>query len=198
MSKATRPKGAGGLTLKTSQLPDQGQKGSGCMDTAKSILAEKLAKGEISPEEYDRITSKLGPEPAPHDVKDAGSEISKKPKSRSYRVPIVAGVAVLAALGYFSERSSSASGLMFTDVSVYDFGRISFNVINSSDRTADAVFWLSVYGKAYCPLIFNVRAKSKGSVVLLCDGAPDQFDSKWGWASSYPDIEQAARRTNLH
>jgi len=151
------------------------------------ILRDRLAKGEITEAEYDRLAKKI-----------AGTTPAAAPKKTFnwlwFGIVIAAAVVGFQAL---KSNSGASDGLNTASVTGVPGEALRFVLTNTSKRTGDVVFWISVNGANSCHMIKRLEAEKRYEVRTRCTTVPSggtTFSLLTGWADKVPDEASLAIR----
>ena len=117
------------------------------MKNAKGILAERLARGEITEDEYDRLLSKLAS--GSDQTSQSKTPIDKETKSGLLKLGIVAAVL----FGMFTVYSSLKSGRTHINNlrSSGFFGDVVSGELLTEGKSGNIYVWIEKGGKKMCP-----------------------------------------------
>lgn len=174
------------------------------MSDARRILDERLAKGEISETEYDRLRGKLdGEATSSQSTMNATPSAPSRPQAETAKKSwwgsnwwkVVIGVLALSIfLGQTGEGSNS--GLTVGNVSGSG-DRITMIVTNSSSRNEDIVIRIRQNEIEKCVYKTRVRSGNRHTIRFNCPNMrPGTFKHLVVWASSRDDLARIARRIN--
>ena len=147
------------------------------MSKAREIAEERLAKGEISQDEFDNLIAKLGDVPASGGGKPAGGA----KKVGEYIFYIVGSFFLLSL--YLGR---GTSGLESNNHLQYD-NMMKFDIENTTSKSGDVlVFLKSEAGNRKCPHLFWLEPKSNiNRVTVPCSGLGKKPHTiAYGWASA--------------
>ena len=154
------------------------------MSDAKKILNERLAKGEISSEEYEKISVLVDSNEKPavdlNEVKvgdkKAGSAVRNGLKIFGF---IFLGLAVI---GYIN--SPSASGLTMANVSAKG-NYVYFDIVNNSSKSGDILLYVIQDEIEKCPHLLKTKANWKFTKYnFRCSIANGKFNISYTWADT--------------
>lgn len=181
------------------------------MTSPREILEARLAKGEISEEEFDRLASRLsGPEPDPAPEPTPPPAPPSQPSTltsapavqQSFwdtglgKVAKFAGGAfiVLVVIGMFS--GGGAKDLSVGNI-VGSGTRLEFKLANSGNSRGDVVFWVEQNGIEKCNHIFRVAANKRYNMRVTCRNLrPGDFSLRYAWASGQKKRASISQRVN--
>jgi hypothetical protein len=167
------------------------------MSEARRILDERLAKGEISEEEHDRLCGRLSsagnPDPvqpasravapAATDNAEAVREVVRASKSLFTWLAQAAGVFVIIVVLVGVLNSGKTKGLTLGNIEAAGKA-VKFKVSNQSKRTNDVVVWIKQDGHESCNHYFKVKAGYTHTITMSCAQLhAGDFTLHYAWAS---------------
>ena len=167
------------------------------MSDTRGILDQRLAKGEITEDEYDRLIAKLG----------AAQTVTPQAPSSGGGKDLLAkilgwGGGTLICVSLLRFLMSGAEGLEISNIrgtERYSGTDIEFTLVNTSKKATDAVAWVEVDDRKICPKLIAMTAKSRWDIKFRCDHMPKQakFFVRVGWASDNGRMARAADRLKI-
>jgi hypothetical protein len=182
---------------------------------ALDILKQRLAKGEITEEQYDSLAAKIGrgaahpPPPPPPQVAPvyvsvaqpaAPAPAPEKKKSRAWIwIVVIFILAIGGGVAWFL--SDATEGLNVGNVGGTQGPRganVSFVLSNTSQKTGDVVFWVTIGEREICHTVMRVGPNSRYNVVAPCPQIqPGEFTLQFFWADKFPEKASLATRLAL-
>ena len=164
------------------------------MSDARGILDQRLAKGEITEGEYDRLVDKLGPKSAA--PTQAPPKKAKSWVGVAWLITAASVIYIVSTLGALRKDNNK---LEVSNISASATGwgtNVRFRLVNNSTTAGEAVFWVKLNGNDVCPYLVNVTSKQVRDFTLPCDQirANDKFHLMRGWAKDYGRLSRAATR----
>ena len=148
------------------------------MPTPQETLDQRLASGEITEDDHERLTGRLSgaknETAAP--AKPAGVS-SNTIKWLGYAAG--AGIVILGLIKLLD------NGLTIENLSA-NGNTVEFKVANSTSKTADAVFWVEQDGFERCSIVTLIKQKTTHNIRFRCGSLREgSFHLYPGWASDY-------------
>lgn len=168
------------------------------MTNARGILEERLAKGEITEEEFERLSAKLSTVGAEKNAQIVSDETAKAVGQFGGKVWkgfqwFGAGVIAFVAVAYF-QSYSARSGLVVGNVTASG-ARVSLTVTNKDHPADDVVFEVIQEKITRCLFKTFVPIRSSYDVKFYCSGLRDgKFSVKYFWAASDADKASLAKK----
>ncbi len=170
------------------------------MSDARKILDERLAKGEITGEEYDSLVSKISnnsehPSPTlqPEIVKGIGGGFAVG----LWKGLQGLGFLILVALAWIYFTGPSSRGLAVGNLKATPRVAI-FTIANTSSRSGDVLIWIEKNGFKKCVSVFSMKANWKISNARLpCDIGAGKLEIVALWANSNKKLTSIAKRISF-
>jgi hypothetical protein len=162
------------------------------------ILRERLARGEITPQQYDEAAARLGTQSAAAVAVAAAPAaaipvaVPPRKKSRFWLwFWIIAVILVLGGVVYYD----LAGGLSTRSITGIQGQSMSFVLTNAADRSGDVVFWANIDGLEVCHGIVSIGGNSQTAITAPCPQMiAGPFTLQTFWADAYPEEARKATR----
>lgn len=139
------------------------------MTSASEILAERLAKGEITPEQFDEMAKRID---SSHQSVDPQPPLASKapPLGGTAKWLLISCVAALAFYGAAVLKADDDGGTLVANDVLIAGATVDFRLVNSSNRFGDVAIRVRNVesGVDYCRVISNVPANTTKEIQFTC------------------------------